>query len=87
MMPGEPPVNPQSLVGSALLVAGVGLTAAFGDFLSITIPVPVGFLLFILALVILPTGDLMRLASDHIERARPLTDEQPVKDEENERLP
>lgn len=86
-MPGEPSVNSPSLVGSALLVAGVGLAAAFGDFLSITIPVPVGFLLFILALVILPTGDLMRLASEYIENARPSTAEQPVEDEENERLP
>lgn len=68
----DPSVNPQTLYASAILTAGVGLAAAFGDFLALTIPVPVGFLLLLFALVILPTGDLMRLTSEYIESARPV---------------
>lgn len=70
----DPNVNPQTLYASAILTAGVGLAAAFGDFLAITIPVPVGFLLLLFALVILPTGDLMRLVSEYIEGASPQDD-------------
>lgn len=60
-----------AILASSLGVLGVGMTAAFSDFLSMTIPVPIGILLLGLAFVMLPTGDLMRLISERIDAKRP----------------
>lgn len=64
-------VNTPTLAASAIITLGVGLAAAFGEFLTLSVPVPVGFLLLMFALIILPTGDLMRLTSEWVDAARP----------------
>jgi hypothetical protein len=41
------------------------------DWLRLTVPVPIGVLIVFAALILLPTGDLIRVAAEHLNHARP----------------
>lgn len=68
-------VEPRAALITTSLTFAVGMATVAGDWLQTTVPVPFGVLLLFGALILLPTGDLIRLATDYIESARPHDDE------------
>lgn len=60
-------LQPLSLALAGLIGSTMAIATVVGDFLTMTVPVPMAILLFFGILVILPTGDLIRLITLMLE--------------------
>lgn len=67
----SPQFGSRAAGAAAVIATSTALATVFGEWMSYPIPVPAGVLVLILALVILPTGELIQLVAAWINYARP----------------
>lgn len=66
-------INPRAAGLAAILATSTAIATVFGDWMSYRVPVPVGLLIFLLILVVLPTGEFIGLIAAWLRHVTPET--------------
>ena len=67
-------IEPRSSALAIILALSTAVATVFGDWMKQPMEMPVGVLLVLFILIIVPTGDVLRLVAEWINAARPRED-------------
>jgi hypothetical protein len=68
-------VEPRTSALAIILALSTAVATVFGDWMKQPMEMPVGVLLVLFILIIVPTGDVLRLVAEWINAARPREDD------------